>query len=189
SARCLDAMLGSGYFARTGGEVLCLGAGGAATAIVMQWLDRVDRPSRIVIVDPADGRLDALRALTESGESGIGFEYRCHADAQSNDRLMEQLPPCSLVINATGMGKDLPGSPITGAGIFPADGIAWELNYRGPLEFYHQAMRQREARHLGVEDGWQYFLHGWTSVIAEVLHQEIDTNLFERLARIAGRSR
>ena len=191
SSRCLDAMLGPGYFARTGGEVLCLGAGGAATAIVMQFLDRTreERPSRIVIVDSASGRLEALRAMIAKSGSGIRFEYRCHGEARSNDRLMEQLAPCSLAINATGMGKDLPGSPLTGAANFPRNGIAWELNYRGTLEFYQQALRQRDARHLHVEDGWQYFLHGWTSVIAEVLHLEIGAELFDRLAQIARTSR
>jgi shikimate dehydrogenase len=192
SARCLDAMLGADYFARTGGEVLCLGAGGAATAIVMQFVDRSrreQRPSRIVIVDRAAGRLEALRVLTTTAESGITFEFHHHDDAQANDLLMKQLPPCSLVINATGMGKDLPGSPLTGGGVFPENGIAWELNYRGELEFYRQALRQRVARQLRVEDGWQYFLHGWTSVIAEVLHQEIGAPEFERLAQIARRPR
>ena len=58
------------------------------------------------------------------------------------------------MINATGMGKDLPGSPITEAGRFPMNGVAWELNYRGELQFLDQALAQREARNLTVEDGW-----------------------------------
>src|SRR5262249_42705757 len=89
--------------------------------------------------------------------------------------------------NATGMGKDLPGSPITAEGRFPKNGIAWELNYRGELEFLHQAMRQRENRGLRVEDGWIYFLHGWTQVIAEVLHIEMSRELFNSLESIAER--
>ena len=28
---------------------------------------------------------------------------------------------------------------------FPQDGIVWELNYRGTLEFLHQAEAQKEA--------------------------------------------
>ena len=82
---------------------------------------------------------------------------------------MASLPEYSIVINATGMGKDTPGSPLTDLGIFPKNGIAWEFNYRGELDFMHQALRQIESRNLKVEDGWVYFLHGWSQVIAEVL--------------------
>ncbi|MGB5843014.1 MAG: hypothetical protein WBG94_01095, partial [Anaerolineales bacterium] len=99
---------------------------------------------------------------------------------QRNDAIMEQMPPASIIINATGMGKDLPGSPITDQGIFPEKAIAWELNYRGKLGFMHQ------ARQVRVEDGCLYFLHGWTQVIAQVYQLEIVGDLFDRLAAIAG---
>ena len=91
-----------------------------------------------------------------------------------------------MVINATGMGKDLPGSPITDRGLFPIGGVAWELNYRGELPFLHQALAQRETRQVRVEDGWLYFLHGWTQGIAEVLKVRIGEPLFQRLAAVAG---
>ena len=32
---------------------------------------------------------------------------------------MERLPEGSVVINATGAGKDFPGSPVSDAGLFP----------------------------------------------------------------------
>ena len=104
----------------------------------------------------------------------------------SLDAIMEQMPPASIIINATGMGKDLPGSPITDQGIFPENAIAWELNYRGKLGFMHQARAQSEARQVRVEDGWLYFLHGWTQAIAQVYQLEIVGDLFDRLAAIAG---
>ena len=107
-------------------------------------------------------------------------------DPQRNDAIMEQMPPASIIINATGMGKDLPGSPITNQGIFPENAIAWELNYRGKLGFMHQARAQSEARQVRVEDGWLYFLRGWTQVIAQVYQLEIVGDLFDRLAAIAG---
>ena len=59
---------------------------------------------------------------------------------------MARLPDDSIVINATGMGKDTPGSPVTNAGLFPRGGIAWEFNYRGELDFMHQALAQGESR-------------------------------------------
>jgi shikimate dehydrogenase len=95
----------------------------------------------------------------------------------------------SVVINATGMGKDRPGSPVTDEGLFPQQGVAWELNYRGELDFMHQALAQRETRGLTVEDGWRYFLYGWTQAIARVLHVEIRGALFERLAAVAAEVR
>ena len=52
-----------------------------------------------------------------------------------------------MVVNATGLGKDSPGSPISGAAIFPDGGIAWD-NYRGDLLFLEQASSQKKNRSL-----------------------------------------
>jgi len=186
----LDSLLGSGYFGRTRGEVLCLGAGGSTTAIVLHFAqkqDGADRPRRIVLVNRSPGRLEKLRAMLAQVHSDIAFEYHCNSLPEVNDEIVATLQPYSLVINATGMGKDLPGSPLTDRAIFPMNGIAWELNYRGELDFLHQALGQRESRRLTIEDGWLYFLHGWTQVIAQVLKVPIEGVLFGRLAEIAGR--
>jgi shikimate dehydrogenase len=188
SGLSLQSIIGDGYFGRTGGHVLCLGGGGSATALVVHLAMRkeaADRPARFIVVNRSQGRLDGLRKLVGQLNSDIDFELICQTDPAANDRLMGSLPAGSLVINATGMGKDLPGSPITFHGKFPQNAIAWELNYRGELEFLHQAMQQRETAGLRVEDGWTYFIHGWTQVIAEVLHIEISRELFDRLAAIA----
>ena len=185
----LDSLLGADYFGRSGGDVLCLGAGGSATAIVLHLAHkphRADRPERIVIVNRSPGRLQHLEAMISTLNTDIQFEYYCNRDPYTNDRYMAQMPRGSLVINASGMGKDSPGSPITGSGTFPEDGIAWELNYRGELGFLHQALAQAGSRGLTVEDGWLYFLHGWTQVIAQVLKVNIDDAMFQRLADIAG---
>ena len=76
-------------------------------------------------------------------DTDINFRYICNQDPARNDQIMGEMAGGSLVINATGMGKDRPGSPITDAGRFPVDGVAWELNYRGALGFMHQALAQR----------------------------------------------
>ena len=187
----LDTVLGPSYFAmksEAGGDVLCFGAGGAATAISLQFINRPngdDRPRRFVVVDRLQDRLDKLRHMVEGLETDIAFDYIRNDDPQCNDALMDGMGRGALVINATGMGKDLPGSPITDAGSFPVDAVAWELNYRGALRFLYQAAAQRESRGVVVEDGWRYFLHGWTQVIAEVLGQEIGEEQLERLSAIA----
>ena len=74
----LDAILGQGYFGRSGGRVLMLGAGGSAVALTLHLLRKehpVDRPERVIVVNRA---------------------------------------------------------------VFPRDGIVWELNYRGELDFMRQ---------------------------------------------------
>jgi shikimate dehydrogenase len=95
------------------------------------------------------------------------------------------VPPGSIIVNATGLGKDRPGSPLTGQALFPLNGLAWELNYRGSLEFMHQAQAQKERRNLLIEDGWIYFIHGWTQVIAEVFHTDITGDRFAACNRLA----
>lgn len=48
-----------------------------------------------------------------------------HTDQpEINDQLLSTLPEHSVVIHATGMGKDLPGSPITDRAVFPLHGVA-----------------------------------------------------------------
>jgi shikimate 5-dehydrogenase len=188
SGKSLDAILSTGYFGRAGGQVLCFGAGGSGKAISLHLIkktDPVDRPGKIIVVNRSQGRLNSLRAMVESLETDIEFQYIQNDDPHQNDQIMLSLPPGSVVINATGMGKDTPGSPVTDDGLFPMNGVAWEINYRGELDFWHQAMAQKDSRSVYVEDGWLYFLYGWTMVIAEVLYTEIEGPVFDKLARIA----
>ena len=46
------------------------------------------------------------------------------------------------------------------------------------------ALGQKEQKHLTVEDGWTYFIHGWTQVIAEVFHIDLSERIPE-LSEIA----
>lgn len=186
----LDAMLGIGYFKRTRADVLSLGGGGAATAIALHFTNKSDpgdHPRRMLIVDRVPERLSSLRKMLSGRKSGVEFEFLCHSDPHRNDALLGTLSPGSLVINATGMGKDLPGSPITKKALFPDKAVVWELNYRGELQFLHHAISQRQRRHLTIEDGWLYFLYGWTQVISEVLKTPIDPSLFRELAAVAAK--
>jgi shikimate dehydrogenase len=188
----LDAITGPGYFGRTGGHVLCFGAGGSGKAMALHLINKdkpEDRPKRMIVTNRSLGRLENLQAMVEQLETDIEFEYIQNNDPRRNNAIMESLPEGSIVINATGMGKDTPGSPVTNAGLFPQNGIAWEINYRGELDFWHQAMAQQDSRSLVIEDGWLYFLHGWTQVIAEVLHLELDDETFSRLADVAAELR
>jgi shikimate 5-dehydrogenase len=185
----MDAIVGEAYFARTGGHVLLFGAGGSSVATVLHLInkkDKRDRPERIVVVNRSQPRLDHMKEMVKQLDTDIEIEYVLNDNPGRNDEIMAKLPAGSIVINATGMGKDTPGSPITDQGLFPKKGIAWEFNYRGELDFMHQALRQVESRRLHVEDGWLYFLYGWTQVVAEVLHTPIEGELFERLGQVAA---
>jgi shikimate 5-dehydrogenase len=77
---------------------------------------------------------------------------------------------------------------LSGAAVFPPDGLVWELNYRGELLFLQQARAQQAKRKLRIEDGWIYFLHGWTRVIAEVFHADIPVRgpRFDEISRLAA---
>jgi shikimate dehydrogenase len=188
SGRSMDSLLGKDYFARTGGDVLCFGGGGAAVACLLYLIHKEnpgDRPRKFVVVDLTRERLDQLRKMVDTQSTDIEVQYICNSNPKDNDAVMAEMRDHSLIINATGMGKDVPGSPITDHGLFPMHGIAWEFNYRGELNFLHQALVQKESRHLIVEDGWLYFLYGWTMVIAQAMHFDLTPDLFQQLAEAA----
>jgi shikimate 5-dehydrogenase len=180
SGATLDAMLGKGYFGRTGGEVLIFGAGGSAAATLLHLMlqkDAADRPGKVIIVNRSPRRLELVREMAEKQGCTILVEYICSQDPLKNDTIMAALPDYSVVIN---------GSPVTDNGLFPRHGIAWEFNYRGELDFLHQALAQAEARNVKVEDGWLYFVYGWTQVVAQVLHFDLTPELFGRLEAAAA---
>ncbi len=185
AGKSMQAFLQEGYFGRTGGQVLCLGAGGSGTAISLYLMTREnpdDRPERIVMVNRGSERLETLKEIHgRLDDATTEVEYVENEDPKVSDELMSDLPAGSLVVNATGMGKDIPGSPITDDGRFPENGIAWELNYRGELDFLHQARRQEKERALTTEDGWLYFVHGWSEVTAEVFDVELTPERFQKL--------
>jgi shikimate 5-dehydrogenase len=194
SSLALDAIVPKRYWLRTGAGCFAIGAGGAALAISVALADPTrgaDRPSRLVISDRDPGRL----AHIEETHRRLGFDlvcdYREAGSAEVNDVTMRELSPGSLVINATGLGKDLPGSPLSDAAIFPFDGFAWDLNYRGDLVFLTQARRQAQTRRLNVHDGWCYFIHGWTLAIADVFDVPILSSgaEFDLLSSLAAEAR
>ena len=121
----------------------------------------------------------------------IEFKYFLCPTPSDNDKVVAMLKPGSLLANATGLGKDRPGSPLTDDVAFPENGIVWDFNYRGDLIFLDQANAQKGAGNLRIEDGWFYFIHGWTRVIAEVFHIDIPTSgpEFEKLSDLAASTR
>ncbi len=190
SGLSIDGFLGEGYFAKTGADLFSMGAGGSTIAItwhLMRSERGKDVPHRIVISNRSPRRLEEIRRIHQQVSSSVPIDYVLAPHAEDNDAVLETLRPGSLVVNATGLGKDAPGSPLSDAAQFPLQAIAWDLNYRGDLIFLDQARRQETSRRLRIEDGWTYFLHGWTQVIAEVFHINIPTACpsFDRISEIA----
>jgi shikimate dehydrogenase len=173
AGRSLERLLAPDHFRAGGGDVLCMGAGGSGTAIALYLVARRpegDHPRRLVVTDRSPERLEHLRATLERVDHSTALEL---ASPGEHARLLEELPARSLVVNATGMGKDVEGSPLPDGARFPEAAVAWELNYRGELDFLHQARAQEAERGLTVEDGWVYFINGWTAVLEEVFQRPI----------------
>jgi shikimate dehydrogenase len=181
-------IVGRDYWGSQGGHLLLLGAGGAGTALLVYLLTRtnpLDHPQRILIVDEVVERLDRLGVIVGQLVTGVAVEYYRHTVPEENDGLLSRLPPRSVVVNATGRGKDLPGSPISGQGVFPWEGVVWELNYRGEREFLRQAGAQTRTRRLRVEDGWDYFVNSWVRHLAAIFGRDTSSEEIVKLHAVA----
>lgn len=188
SGLALENFVPENYWKDYDGDVLLLGAGGSSLAMSLYLTgekhgDNV--PGRIIIANRSIPRLESAKELLKDLESKTKMEYIHNPTPADNDKTLGSLKPHSLIVNATGLGKDAPGSPLTDAGIFPKDSLVWEINYRGDLIFKDQAEVQMQEKNLHVEDGWIYFIHGWTQVISEVFHLPIDKELIDKLSEIA----
>lgn len=188
----LDAIVDSDYW-RNGAEICLLGAGGSSLALTIHVMrqPKGERPSKIHVTDRSPKRLEEMKHVHADMDCPMPVDYHLCPDAGDNDKVVNILKPGSMVINATGLGKDAPGSPLTDAVRFPENGIVWEFNYRGNLVFLDQARAQKRERKLTIEDGWVYFIHGWTRVIAEVFDIDIPTRgpEFDKLCDIAAKVR
>lgn len=182
----LNDFLPTDHFARTGAEVVILGAGGSGTALSWALAERPDAPSKITVTARTQDKLDHLREVHRQHGTREGLiEYVVTTTPEEADALVAAAPAGSVIANATGLGKDRPGSPLTDAVVFPDGAYAWEFNYRGSLEFLHQAEAQATVRDLHVVDGWRYFIHGWSQVVADVFELDLTPETVERLAEAA----
>lgn len=190
-ALSLDAVVGDGYWSRTGADLLLLGAGGSSLALTLALHRRAQAgaevPGRIVVSNRRAGRLAEMRQIHERIGFSIPIQYHLAPSPADNDALVAARPAGSVIANATGLGKDRPGSPLTDAVRFPEAARAWDFNYRGDLVFLDQARAQGDTAGVVAIDGWFYFLHGWTRVIAEVFAVPIPTAgpEFDELSRLA----
>ena len=182
----LNDFLPADHFTRTGAEVIILGAGGSGTALSWALAERSDAPARITVTALSQEQLDHLRDVhRQHGTADDLIRYVVTETAEEADAIVAAAPAGSVIANATGLGKDRPGSPLTDAVVYPEGAYVWEFNYRGSLEFLHQATARQAERGLHVVDGWRYFIHGWSQVVADVFEVDITGEVVERLADAA----
>ena len=189
SGLSFDAMTKVGGVVANNPEVCIHGAGGSAIALTIHFcnIDKSSCPSKIFVTDNNEKRLKHMRKVHKRMEYKIPIEYTHCRTAKNNNNVVEKLREGAIVINATGLGKDAPGSPLTDAVVFPDNGLVWDFNYRGDLIFLDQAKSQQESKNLTIYDGWNYFIHGWLSVISEVFNIIVPSEgpEFQKLSDIA----
>lgn len=178
------------YFTTTHAEVIILGAGGSGTALSWALAEREDAPKKITVTARDDEKLAHLREVHRQHGTPEGLISYVRTDSPADAAtLIADAPRGSLIVNATGLGKDRPGSPLPDDVVFPEGAYVWEFNYRGSLEFLLQARAQMTERDLHVIDGWRYFIHGWSQVVADVFELELTPEIVEQLADAAEETR
>ncbi len=194
SGLALEGFLPARHWAKTRAQAFIMGAGGSSVALcsyLVRPFHRGNRPSKIFVSNRSPARLAAVEEAHRSQGIDVPVSYVHTPRPQDNDAVLGSLLPGSLVVNATGLGKDAPGSPITGTVPFPENGFAWDFNYRGDLLFLRQARAQADGRSLTVVGGWLYFIYGWLAGIAEVFRHPIPFHgpVFDELCRLAENER
>ncbi|WP_341302107.1 shikimate dehydrogenase [Lysinibacillus sp. FSL H8-0500] len=192
SGLALQRFIPTRYWQEQHGEVMLLGAGGSAIAISAYLLNKengAEIPQRMIVTDLDHKRLEEIKHILQGVNHTANVDYHLITEHGQTDELLATLPSNSLVINATGLGKDRPGSPISDKAVFPTNSFVWELNYRGELGFLHQAKQQQQSKQLHVEDGWIYFIHGWTQVIAEVFDIPLTDEIMDKIENISNNLR
>ncbi|MEA4912429.1 MAG: shikimate dehydrogenase [Oscillospiraceae bacterium] len=188
----MEAFLPSNYW-RENPEagVFIMGAGGSAISICSYYMRNAGKgndPAEIAVANRSQPRLTQIEKVNAGmNPAGIPTAYYLTPNPGENDAALEKMGKGSLVINATGLGKDRPGSPLTDDARFPEGALVWELNYRGERLFMQQAQAQQSSKGLTIVDGWMYFIYGWTQVIAEVFHIDILGERLEKMDRLAAK--
>jgi shikimate 5-dehydrogenase len=174
-------------------DVICLGAGATATALMVALLDRDScagvRPRRVIATDVCPSRLERLRHVVSELAPALPLELRLTAAEEPPIGDLADIAVGSLIVNATGLGKDRPGAPVRLPARWPDEAVVWDLNYRGALPFLHDAARQADRRGLRVHDGWSLFIHGWAEALAAIFARPVTENERNRMRAAAERAR
>jgi shikimate dehydrogenase len=160
-----------------GRDVVCLGGGGTAFALLSHLTRRRAHPASITVCETSRPRLLELHRFVEALGSEGSVSVRRGRPGQPWDAEVSAAGAGALIVNATGMGKDRSGSPVSDAVRFPDQAVIWELNYRGDLRFLRLADARAATHGLSVHDGWSLFCHGWAAALTPVLELPEDPAL------------
>ncbi len=188
-AAALAEIVAPSHWAETHGELLVLGAGATTTALMVHLYalaDDTDAPSIVSLVDVRIERAAALRESLERWRPELQVLTPTPEEATA---VLRELPPGSLIVNATGLGKDRPGSPLPSPAPWPRGALVWDLNYRGELRFLEDARRAADGLGLRLQDGWGLFLHGWSEALGCILGRRLSETEFKALEHGAQRAR
>ncbi|BCY06930.1 hypothetical protein L3i22_020180 [Actinoplanes sp. L3-i22] len=167
----------------SGEQVICLGAGGTAIALGRHLLSRPEPPKRLVFADRDEASARHLREVLAPWVERSGVDLEVRIGPGPWDALVESGADGSLLVNATGLGKDRPGSPLSDDAGFPRGAVVWELNYRGDLAVLRQARRRDD---LVTHDGWSLFCHGWAAALGPILDLADEVATARRFAELAA---
>ena len=173
----LDAVLHRPPLPVSPSAVVCLGAGTAATALLLATTLDVPATLRdghpvpgigsppLTFVDTDPQALDALLAVLERLPVAPGpVRTVAVPTPEACAEVVAGAPAGSLVVNATGLGSAGPGSPLPDGAAFPPDAVAGDLDGPGPLTFLAQA----RAAGAAAVDGHDCFVAGWACALAGV---------------------
>ena len=165
-----------------GRDVVCLGGGGTAVALLRHLTRRRARPASITVCETSPGQVRELHRFLDDLGTAVPVHVRRGERGRPWDGEVATAGAGALIVNATGMGKDRPGAPVTDRVRFPGQAVVWELNYRGDLRFLRLAEARAGPLGLDVHDGWSLFCHGWAAALTPLLDLPEDPALGDRFA-------
>jgi len=169
-----------------GDHAVCLGAGGTAIALGRHLLSRTAPPARMVFTDRSVSAGRRLRSVLGHRAAARRVELVIKVGEGPWDEVVAAAPAGALIVNATGLGKDRPGAPVSAGVGYPARSVVWDLNYRGDLIMLGQARDQASSGGLRVHDGWGLFCDGWAAALGPVLGTPGGPAAGQRFAEVAA---
>lgn len=159
-------------------EVVIIGAGGACISILHCIQEHFPEVEKVSVTEISQERITTAKEIADNNSFRAEFFL-----SSETERRIANSGKAPLVINASGVGKDTPGSPVSNTSCFPKNSTFWELNYRGDRELFFRLRDQSGSANFTIEDGWQFFVDGWTFNILFVLSIVPDDNIVEEMRR------
>jgi shikimate dehydrogenase len=148
-------------------EVIIFGAGGAGRALAYSIARRVHihHIAKITVTDTNPHRIADLARLANDWATRIPIRAALVGHGTTNDDIVEAAISPALIINATGLGKDFEGSPVSSSLVFPTGSTLWDLNYRGDLEYLAHGRAQSD---VSTHSGFELFVSSWIEALSYI---------------------